>query len=231
MIQQMNKRLQVNDFHAFYNTGALYFNGDDVAQDKTKALEYYFRAAELGSAEASYAVARAYNVGDGVAKDEKKAEHYEELAAMQGNNEARHNLGLNEAKASKYDRALRHWLISCERGFGESLKCIKRLFVEGHANKEEYEKARKLYEKYIEEIKSDQRDEAAAFREEWRYLPLQANVLDISFRKEMQQKETIKRLFLKYVSEMKSSQRDEEAAFSEECIRRISVTLLDKWEV
>jgi TPR repeat protein len=170
MIQQLHNRLEVNDPWAFGDIGIRYFHGEGVVQDKSKAFEYFCRGAELGSADALNAVGNAYLKGNGVAKDEKKALYYEELAAMQGNNEARHNLGIDEANAGKYDRALKHWLISCGCGYGESLKGITNLFLENLASNEDYDKALKSYKNYIEEIKSDQRDEAAAFNEQFKYI-------------------------------------------------------------
>jgi membrane protein required for beta-lactamase induction len=84
-------------------------------------------------------------------------------------------LALRKQKlVSKYDKALKHWLISCGRGHNASLGNIKQLFVQlSHTTQEEYENALRSYQEYIDEIKSDQRDEAAAFDEAFRYLPQQ----------------------------------------------------------
>jgi TPR repeat protein len=168
-IQRLEKRLKFNDPWAFYTLGVMYFFGEGVVQDKPKAFGCYFRGAELGSAEASYALAKSYYHGDGIAQDKKKAVYYGELAAMQGNSVSRYNLGVNEAKAGKYNKALKHWLISCERGQVVSLKAIKRLLVVGRATKEDCEKALRAYKEYVKEVKSDQRDEAAAFDGTYRY--------------------------------------------------------------
>jgi TPR repeat protein len=132
-------------------------------------LNYLFRAAELGSAQASSIIAYAYQEGDGIEKDEKKARYWTELAAMNGHNSCRHLLGVTEANAGKYNNALKHWLISSGRGHKASLESIKYLFIDGIASKRDYEKALRSYQHYICEIRSDQRDEAAAFRERYRY--------------------------------------------------------------
>ena len=66
-------------------------------------------------------------------------------------------------------------LISCGRGHKESLENIKLSFMDGNATKECYEKALRSYQQYMDKIKSDQRDEAAAFSEEFNYLPMQEN--------------------------------------------------------
>jgi hypothetical protein len=47
--------------------------------------------------------------------------------------------------------------------------------MDGNATKECYEKALRSYQQYMDKIKSDQRDEAAAFSEEFNYLPMQEN--------------------------------------------------------
>lgn len=93
---------------------------------------------------------------------------------MRGNSFSRHNLGLNEAKAGNFDKARKHWLISCGCGQVESLEAIKTIFINGCASEEDYEKALKSLEEYIEDIKSEQRDEAAAYDQQYRYyLPVQ----------------------------------------------------------
>lgn len=45
-------------------------------QNIAKALEFWHRAAELGSAEAYFCLGIAYDDGDGVERDMKKARHY-----------------------------------------------------------------------------------------------------------------------------------------------------------
>jgi TPR repeat protein len=59
----LNKRIEVNDHEAFYEMGSMYFEGYNIAQDKSKALEYYIRGAELGSTMSLYSVAYAFDMG------------------------------------------------------------------------------------------------------------------------------------------------------------------------
>jgi hypothetical protein len=87
---------------------------------------------------------------------------------MKGNNLARCNLGCDEANDGKYDKALKHWLISCGRGHFDSFKNIRLLFMDGNATKEDCEMALNSYTQYINEIKSDQSNEAAAFDEQFK---------------------------------------------------------------
>ena len=102
--------------------------------------------------------------------DMKKAMHYYELAAMRGNVDSRHNLGVTENKAGNVERALRHFMIAVADGHNGSLKEIQKLYSNGHAAKDEYTKALRSYQKYLAEVKSSQRDEAAAANEEYKYI-------------------------------------------------------------
>jgi intergrase/recombinase len=97
---------------------------------------------------------------------------------MKGHNSSRCNLGIEEAKGGNYCKSLKHWLISCGRGHNASLKNIRRLFMEGRATKKDYANALRSFQQYIDEIKSDQRDEAAAFNEDFRYLPQQESSIE-----------------------------------------------------
>ena len=67
------------------------------------------------------------------------------------------------------DRALKHHMIAVADGYSKSLKDIHELYSDGHATKEDYTKALQSYQAYLGEIKSKQRDEAAAAREDYRY--------------------------------------------------------------
>ena len=102
--------------------------------------------------------------------DKKKSKYYYELAAMKGSTAARHkNLGIIEESEGNTKRALKHYLIAVEDGHSKSLKKIQRLYSDGHVPKDEYTKALRSYQESLDEIKSDQRDQAAAVREDCRY--------------------------------------------------------------
>jgi len=93
---------------------------------------------------------------------------------MGGNVKARYNLGNNEAydneaRAGNMDRALKHYMIAARDGYADSLKQIQELYSNGYATKEDYTNALQSYQEYLSEIKSPQRDKAAALREDYRY--------------------------------------------------------------
>ena len=173
-IEQFKKRMEVNDAEAMHCLGVCYSNGElDLPQDHAKALEFWHRAGELGHAESYYSIAY-YHGFNGLERDDKKANHYYELAAMGGNVVARHNLGIFEGlRAGKLglgmDRALKHYMIAVGSGYNKSLEMIKQMFMRGHATRDDYAKALKSYQANMVEMKSPQRNEAAAANDNYKY--------------------------------------------------------------
>ena len=114
-------------------------------------------------------IGHAYYNGKGVERDEKMAKHYLELAAMEGTVIARGNLGANEYNAGNFDRALKHYMIAVRGGHTKSLKVIQRMYKEGHVTKDHYANALRSHQAYLNEIQSDQRDKAAAYKDSYKY--------------------------------------------------------------
>ena len=165
------KRVAVDDAGAIFALGNCYNNGDHGLQrNRVKALELWYRAAELGCTRAYYSIGNAYNNGrGGVERDIEKANQYYELAAIEGNTGARHNFGSYEYMKGNSDRALKHWMISAGGGEKESLGAIQEMFKMGMATKEDYTQALRAYQAYLGEIKSVQRDEAATALKGYKY--------------------------------------------------------------
>jgi len=169
-LEREEKRKDLDDPIAIYNQGMYYKDGaNGYPQDYTKALEFYHRAVELGYIEAYNGIGHAYDNGRGVEFDQKKAMHYYELAAMKGSIKSRGTLGIKEELAGNVDRAIKHYMIAVRGGEGQTLEYIKEIYMRGQATKEEYTKALQAYQEYLGEIKSVQRDKAAAAREGYRY--------------------------------------------------------------
>ena len=165
------KRVEANDAIAIYNLGCYYqYAAHGFPQDYKKALELFHKAGEFGYADAYLGIGNAYDYGQGVKVDKKKANHYYELAAIKGDADARHNLGINEKEAGNTERALKHYMIAASAGDNDSLDCIKDMYSDGDATKEDYTKALKSYQIYLDEVKSKQRDEAAAASDDNKYI-------------------------------------------------------------
>ena len=161
--RRLQKRVELGDAEAIFTLGNYYDDGKyGFPQDDAKAFELLIRAGDLGYAKAYCNVGCAYYNGRGVEKDKKKANHYYKLAAIGGNVNARYNLGNNEFRAGNRTRALKHYMIAVGGGDDISLKKIQKLYTNGHATKDDYAKALRAYQAYLVEIKSTQRDKAAA---------------------------------------------------------------------
>ena len=158
------KRAEIGDPKAMYDLGMTYLNGDcGFPQHCAKAVELWQRSGELGYSRAYFNVGCAYRTGRGVEVDEEKAKHYWELAAIGGDVDARFNLGVFDMRAGNMRKALNHYMIAVETGYGDALKGVKDFYAAGYATKDEYAKALRARQAYLDEIRSDQRDEAAAF--------------------------------------------------------------------
>ena len=165
-IKRLEKRMEVGDAYAFFLMGYYHKIGDcGLPRDSAKALEFWRKAGKFGYTN----IGAAYDIGDGVERDIKMANHYHELAAMEGNVAARYNLGINEEKAGNFDRALKHYMIAVRGGDTDSVKEIQDMYMNGHVAKDHYANALRSHQAYLVEIKSDQRDEAAALGDDYRY--------------------------------------------------------------
>ena len=178
-LKRLEKRLEKNDARAHHELAVAYSHGAelnyfgmrmyDLPQNHAKALELWQRAGELGCAYAYHNIGCKYMIGEGVERDVKTGEHYWKLAAMGGDDIARNNLGILEKKDGNVDRAVKHFMISAGIGYSDSLKQIQQLYTEGNATKDDYTKALRAHQTYLDEIRSDQRDQAAAVHEEFKY--------------------------------------------------------------
>jgi len=171
VIKLIQKRVDAGDAEGINNLGFYYSQGVyGLPQDHGKALELWHQAAELGDATSLYNIGNSYNYREGAERDIKKAVYYYELAAMKGDVNARHNLGAIEWKEGNTERAVRHWLIAAKGGQNKALKNIKELYLHGYVTKDVYAKALRAYQTYLGEVKSSQRDEAAAYNNKFKYL-------------------------------------------------------------
>ena len=168
--ERIMKRVEMDDAVAIYSLGRCYYVPVlGFPQDRAKALELWHWAGELGCASAYYNLGHAYYHGTGVERDIELAKHYFELAAIGGDAEARYKLGISEERVGDMSRALKHHMIAAGSGDNDSLKKIREFYMNGHATKDDYAKALRLCQKYVDGIKSAQRDKAAAYKSRHRY--------------------------------------------------------------
>jgi TPR repeat protein len=106
--------------------GAMYEQGQGVAQDYTEAATWYERAANGGHASAQYNLALLYETGRGVPRDLEKAAYWFRQAAEQGDRDAAYNLGV--IYATGFGRG-----VTADSGeAAEALKWLRRAAIKGH---------------------------------------------------------------------------------------------------
>eukprot|EP00956_Cyclotella_meneghiniana_P015854 scaffold24638_cov48-Cyclotella_meneghiniana.AAC.6 len=166
--EEANKRVyeriaKYNDPEAMYQLGSEYSQGvNGLPLDHVKANELFQRAIELGSAGGHCRLALAYFLGKGIQVDTKKAIHHWQMAAMMGNVSARCRLGAMEALSGNHNRAMRHFMIAARCGHDESLKTVKKGYMDGDVTKDDFEKTLREHKASQDETKSDERDRAKA---------------------------------------------------------------------
>jgi TPR repeat protein len=105
--EQLQRLLQAanrGDADAQNALGVAYDDGDGVAQDSARALEWYRKAAEQGHAAAQNNLAFMYEVGRGVSLDYDEALRWYRRSAEQGWPAAQVSLGLMYAGAAGVER-------------------------------------------------------------------------------------------------------------------------------
>jgi tetratricopeptide (TPR) repeat protein len=148
-----------NDPTAMSQMGKTHYNEGDYET----AMKYLTKAAELGNADAHYYLSIMYDKGEGVEKDKKKEVYHLEEAAIGGHPDARHDLGHEEVKNGRFERARKHFIIGSNLGYHDSLQILKDLYAIGHVSKEDYADALRAYQTAVEATKSQQREEAEAY--------------------------------------------------------------------
>ncbi|EJK71000.1 hypothetical protein THAOC_07598, partial [Thalassiosira oceanica] len=168
-LAMIQARVSKKDPEGINFLGEQYFHGGlGLKKNTRKAFELYTEAAELGSTDALFSLGTAYRQGHGVQQDEAKAVEFFAKAAMQGHVITRHNLGGLEGKKGNFDRSMRHYLISAKMGYERSSEVIKKMFMAGLATKEQYSEALKGYQDAVNEMKSNDRDEAKVDSRYWK---------------------------------------------------------------
>jgi len=164
-IKRTKKLMDKGNAEAFNLLAGCYHRGVmGMPQDYQKAVELSIKAGELGCSYAynNLGMYLYYDSGLPVQISKKEAIHYYELAAMGGFVDARHNLGVSEWEKGNKHRGIKHFMIAARGGHEKSLGAVKIGFKKGLVTKDEYANTLRAYQTRQDEMKSDERDKAAA---------------------------------------------------------------------
>jgi TPR repeat protein len=154
-IKAILKRVEVNDPGAICVLGNYYEDGfGGLQQDRTKAMELYARAADLGCSKGHNRLAGIYYEGGNL----KKSKFHSEVAAMAGCEVARCTVGYMEHVAGNVERAVKHWTIGASTGDYDSMNQLRRYFKEGLVSRESIDSILAAYNNSCAEMRSEARD-------------------------------------------------------------------------
>ncbi|GEP42399.1 SEL1-like repeat protein [Brevifollis gellanilyticus] len=95
---------------AAFNLGQCYFGAQGTAQDCTRALEWWVKAADQGHGRAAATAAMAYHAGEGIPRDAVKARRLAERAAELNNPAGLVFLGELQFQAGEFEAAKASWI-------------------------------------------------------------------------------------------------------------------------
>lgn len=128
-----------------------YWGDETHAPDYSKALEYFERAAELGSAEAQYNLGIFYRDGIGLEKSLEKAMHWLEQCAQQDFPAAQAELSvclMNEDNPEQSNIQAMKWALLAKKNNEPRAEKIIEI-LENHMTREEIAEAQKLTKSLI----------------------------------------------------------------------------------
>lgn len=150
------KRVQANDPVAIRLLGVTKYR----ERNYSSAFTHWTKAAKLDDVEAHYQLAVLYMDGQGVNRDKKKETFHWEEAAIGGHPGARYNLGINEGKMGRIERAVKHHAIAAALGHDGSMEKLKEGYTRGFIKKEDLAAALRAHKAAVDETKSPQRESA-----------------------------------------------------------------------
>jgi TPR repeat protein len=154
--EEITKRVEANDATSIFLVAGYYLHGvSSFQQDRTKAIDLYARAGQLGHSMAHNQLGGIYNEGGEL----KKARFHLEAAAMAGNELARWNLGCFEAKFGNMERAIKHLTIAATAGHYTAMHRLRTFFEEGAVSRESIDSTLSAYNNSCAEMRSESRDD------------------------------------------------------------------------
>lgn len=137
---------------AMNTLGALYRNGQGVAQDYAEARKWFEKAAALGDARAMTNLGALYHNGLGVALDYAEARRWYEKAAVLGDPDAMNGLGIlyhygGGGVAQNYAEARKWYGQGAALGNAGAMNGLGILYYGGQGVAQDYVEARKWFEK------------------------------------------------------------------------------------
>jgi TPR repeat protein len=131
----VQKAAEQGDAKAQHKLGGMYYRGEGVAQNYSKALTWYQKSAAQGNAAAQFILGTMFHFGRGVAQDYGQALAWYQKAAAQGNAAAQFILGFmynqGEGVAQDYGQALAWYQKAAAQGDVDAQNKLGDMYVLG----------------------------------------------------------------------------------------------------
>ena len=164
-MRQYEAKAAQNDANACCAAAFAYARGvfEEVPPDEMKAIDYWIKAIELGSANACSNIATYYHKGGLLPIDQERKALLDRVGALRGCIIARHNIAGVEYISGNHKLAVRHWKIAAEGGSQISLNQLKKTYNGDQPGKEfiskdDLDRAFRICHKIQEEVKSEDRE-------------------------------------------------------------------------
>jgi hypothetical protein len=129
-------RAQQGDAKSQFDLGHMYFHGEGVPQDYTKAAHWYRLSADQGNAAAQSGIGYMYHNGKGVPQNDAEALRWNLLSAKQGDAKAQNNIGTmyyyGQGVTQDYAESLRWYRKAADQGDAMAEGGIAYIYLYGH---------------------------------------------------------------------------------------------------
>ena len=144
--ERLRSRAEAGDPHAMNNMGSCLDRGDGIAQDHTKAFEWFKKAAETGDILAQFNLGGYYYTGIATDQNYTEALYWYEKSAKQNFPPAQYYLGYMYYKGDgvqekDYTKALYWYEKSAKQNFPHAQYALGNMYSEGKGTNVDYENA------------------------------------------------------------------------------------------
>lgn len=155
MIKLWENAANYGHVHAQYNIAMLYYNGNGVPKDYSKAFKWYTKSANQGFMMSQYNLGFMYQEGEGVTKSESLALEWYQKAADQGFVPSYNQIGgiysNKQGLLQNYLLAVKWYLKGSKKGIPESQFNLGSMYLNGKGVSMSVSKAAKWYLKAAEQ--------------------------------------------------------------------------------
>lgn len=148
-------RAQQGDAKSQYDLGHMYFHGEGVPQDYTKAAHWFRLSADQGNAAAQSGIGYMYHNGKGVPQSDAEALRWNLLSAKQGYAKAQSNIGTmyyyGQGVTQDYTESVRWYRLAAEQGNAPAQVDLASMYYHGSGVPQDNTQAFNWYRRAVDQ--------------------------------------------------------------------------------